>query len=233
MSVFVNPTQFGPNEDFARYPRPFEQDCRLAGEHGCSVLFAPPPEEMYPKDYMTYVNVEDITTKLEGGLRPGHFKGVTTVVLKFFNIVAPQVAFFGQKDAQQVVVIKRMVKDLNVPIELQIVPTVREADGLAMSSRNVYLSSRERSQAPLIYRGLRTALEAFGAGERSAEKLTDAITAIYRQADCLEVQYIAIVDTLTLEPLAEIRDKALIAVACRMSESKTRLIDNVVLGGSL
>jgi pantoate--beta-alanine ligase len=232
-SVFVNPTQFGPSEDLAKYPRPFDEDCRRLQEAGADVVFAPHPVDMYPDGYVTYVTVEGITATLEGALRPTHFRGVTTVVLKFFNIVSPHVAVFGQKDAQQAIVLKRMAADLNLPVRLFVAPTIRETDGLAMSSRNIYLTAAERAAAPVLYRGLCGAMDAFRNGERSAAKLQACIAETYRTVPIMEAQYVAVSDTRTLEPVDTITDKALIAVACRMRESSTRLIDNVVVGGEL
>jgi pantoate--beta-alanine ligase len=233
MSIFVNPTQFGPKEDFSKYPRPFEADCALAENAGCDFLFAPSKEDMYPNGYNTYVSVENITERLCGATRPGHFRGVTTVVLKFFNIINPQIAVFGQKDAQQVVVIKRMVQDLNMSIAIDVAPIIRESDGLAMSSRNSYLTLEERKEAPLIFKGLAAAEEKFSAGERSTNTLISAVNSIYNQFSQIEVEYIEIVDTLQLASLDEISSAALIAVACRTKHSKTRLIDNLVLGDAL
>jgi pantoate--beta-alanine ligase len=233
LSIFVNPTQFGPAEDFEKYPRPFEDDCAMAEKNGCDVVFAPLPQDMYPKHFATYVAVEGITARLCGASRPGHFRGVTTVVLKFFNIVAPDVAVFGQKDAQQVVVLRRMAEDLNCPVKIIVEPTVREDDGLALSSRNRYLTQGERTQAAVLFKGLSAALERFGSGEREAARLRDAIGAIYRTAPLIAPEYVEIVDPVTLEPLADIKAAALVAVAARTKETGTRLIDNIVLGGSL
>jgi pantoate--beta-alanine ligase len=233
MSIFVNPAQFGPAEDLHQYPRPFEADCALAEKNGCQILFAPGAEAMYPKPYMTYVTVEGVTERLCGASRPGHFRGVATVVLKFFNIVSPHTAVFGQKDAQQVIVLRRMAEDLNCPVRLVVAPTVRERDGLAMSSRNRYLTGRERSQAAVLYQGLSEASRQFDAGERSASRLRKAVESVYRPATLLTVEYIEIADVETLGPLAEIGGRALVAVAARTGETGTRLIDNVVLGGNL
>jgi pantoate--beta-alanine ligase len=233
MSIFVNPTQFGPKEDFNKYPRPFEADCVLAESAGCDFLFAPSEKDIYPNPYNTYVSVENITEKLCGAIRPGHFRGVTTVVLKFFNIINPQIAVFGQKDAQQVVVIKRMVQDLNMSIAIDVAPIIRESDGLAMSSRNAYLTLAERSEASLIYKGLAAAEDKFSNGERFTDALKSAINSIFHQFTHMEVEYIEIVDALQMAPLETISSTALIAVACRTKHSKTRLIDNIVLGGAL
>jgi pantoate--beta-alanine ligase len=233
MSIFVNPAQFGPAEDFSKYPRPFGEDCKKAEENWCDVVFAPSEKDMYPDGYSTYVDVEKITDRLCGASRPGHFRGVTTVVLKLVNIVMPQVAVFGQKDGQQCLVIKRMVADLNVPVKLVIAPTVREADGLAMSSRNAYLTQAERSVAPEIYKGLAKAQALYDSGERSARKLCFSAAETYRKAAGFSVEYIELVDAVTAQAASTVSGTALLAVAVRTRESKTRLIDNIVLGGSL
>jgi pantoate--beta-alanine ligase len=233
MSIFVNPTQFGPAEDFKKYPRPFDEDCKKAEENWCDVVFAPSEEGMYPAGYSTYVNVEKTTDRLCGANRPGHFRGVTTVVLKFINIVMPHIAVFGQKDGQQCIVIKRMIADLNVPVKLVIAPTVRESDGLAMSSRNAYLTQDERSEAPEIFKGLKNALALYESGERDAKRLCSSVAETYRRAAGFSVEYVELVDTVTAEAVSAFSGTALLAVAVRTRESKTRLIDNIVLGGSL
>jgi pantoate--beta-alanine ligase len=233
MSIFVNPTQFGPAEDFDRYPRPFEQDCAAARAAGCDALFAPDKNEIYPENHRTSVSVDSITAKLEGALRPDHFRGVTTVVCKLLNIVAPHIAVFGQKDAQQVIVLKRMVRDLFMPVDLIVGPTLRESDGLAMSSRNVYLTPAERAEAPMIYQSLRQAATLFSHGERSTETLRSAVNEILCSAESFKPQYIAVVDTISLDDISTIASAALIAVACKMRGSGTRLIDNIVVGGGL
>ena len=233
MSIFVNPTQFGPSEDFGRYPRTFQADCEKARAAGCDILFAPETAAMYPDHYRTYVEVEKLSAGLCGASRPGHFRGVATVVLKFLNIVAPDTAFFGQKDAQQVIVLKRMVRDLNVPVEIRVCPTVREADGLAMSSRNAYLSSEERAAAPAIYKGLCAAAAAFDRGERDAERLIATATLRLAGEPILKPEYVELVDILSLESGNPVTPPALLAAACRTALSGTRLIDNIVLGGAL
>lgn len=233
VSIFVNPMQFGKNEDWDTYPRPFEEDCKNAKERGCDIIFSPTSEVMYPVNFSTYVNVEKLATKLEGAFRPDHFSGVTTVVLKLFIIVSPQRAAFGQKDAQQVLVLKRMVEDLNLPVEMIIVPTVREKDGLAVSSRNVYLTDDERKAVPLIYRGLEKAVDDYNTGEMDPHTLRGHIKNIYKETDLFNEEYIEIVDTGSLDPVETVSGKVLIVVACRTKQSKTRLIDNVVLGGEL
>jgi pantoate--beta-alanine ligase len=233
MSIFVNPTQFGPGEDFEKYPRTFDSDCAMAENNGCDVVFSPTPAAMYPRSFATFIDVEGITKGLCGVSRPGHFRGVATVVMKFFNIVSPQIAIFGQKDAQQVVVLKRMVEDLNGPVTIIVEPIAREADGLAMSSRNRYLTDSERTQAPLLHEGLMAANRLYTIGERSTSRLLGAIRSVYGAATLLAPEYIEIVDTQTLEPLVHIESSALAMVAARTKESKTRLIDNAVLGGTL
>jgi pantoate--beta-alanine ligase len=233
MSVFVNPTQFGPGEDFEKYPRPFDADCDMAEKNGCDVVFAPLPQDMYPKHFATFVTVEGITGRLCGAARPGHFRGVTTVVMKFFNIVSPDIAVFGQKDAQQAIVLRRMGEDLNCPVRIVVEPTVREKDGLAMSSRNRYLTESERLQAATLFKGLSAALQLYETGERSALLLREATCSACRFAPLLVPEYVEIVDVKTLEPLVTVDDGALIAVAARTKETGTRLIDNIVLGGTL
>ncbi len=231
-SIFVNPIQFGPLEDFSRYPRPFDKDCRAAEDAGCDVLFAPDRSGMYPKDYSTYVNVEDITNGLCGASRPGHFKGVATVVLKLFNVVSPQIAVFGQKDAQQCLVIRRMVRDLDCSVELLFAPTVREADGLAMSSRNSYLSAEERNQAVHVFRGLSVAQSLFRSGERGAAAIRESILRVLLDAPLLSIEYVEIVNMESVLPVETLDAPALAAVAVRTKETKTRLIDNILLGGT-
>jgi len=233
MSIFVNPAQFGPSEDFTQYPRSFEVDRKKAEEQGCDILFIPDAKDVYPDTYMTYVTVENITGKLEGASRPVHFKGVTTIVLKLFNIVMPDVAVFGRKDAQQAVVIRRMITDLNLPIELIIAPTVREKDGLAVSSRNTYLTDEEHVDVPAVYKGLCKAEQEYNRGEKAAGNLIRHIQDIYNKSKLFKTEYIAIVDPETLDPVDTIEGKTLIAVACRTTRSNTRLIDNIVLGGQL
>jgi pantoate--beta-alanine ligase len=231
-SIFVNPIQFGPTEDFVKYPRPFDKDCGVAEANGCDIVFTPGEREMYPENFSTFVEVENITDSLCGASRPGHFRGVATVVLKFFNIVAPHVAVFGQKDAQQCLVIRRMTRDLNLPVRLVFAPTMREKDGLAMSSRNAYLSSSERRDAALIYKGLSAAENLYRAGERSSAVLCDAIRGIIGASSLLIVEYVEIADMETLASVTTLSTPSLAAVAVRTAASGTRLIDNVVLGGT-
>lgn len=233
MSIFINPTQFGPKEDFKKYPRPFEKDCEMAENYGCDVLFSPDPEAMYPDAFITYVSVEHLSDILEGAIRPGHFKGVATIVLKLFNIVMPNLAVFGQKDAQQAIILRKMAVDLNLLVTLVVLPTCREPDGLAMSSRNAYLTDEERRDAPIIYRGLCNAADDFSRGEVVTEKLVKSIQSVYMPSTVLKTEYIAIVDVETLAPVDRISNKVLVAVACKTIQTNTRLIDNLVLGGSL
>jgi pantoate--beta-alanine ligase len=233
MSIFVNPIQFGPAEDLHHYPRPIEADCAKALSAGCDAVFIPKTAEMYPGHYHTYVTVEGLSKKLCGLSRPDHFRGVTTVVLKLFNIVTPDTAFFGQKDAQQVIILRRLVEDLNIPVTIEVCPTVREADGLAMSSRNTYLTPAERIAAPFIHKGLVGVRMLYETGERDTARLIAAADTVFRTIPLIKKEYIEIVDMRTLNPLATISSTALVAVACRTAESGTRLIDNIVLGGSL
>ena len=227
VSIFVNPTQFGPAEDLGKYPRPFEADCRACEAAGVTIVFAPEAAEMYGKDFSTYVEETKLSKGLCGASRPGHFRGVTTVVAKLFNIVGPDRAYFGQKDAQQAAVIKRMARDLDMGVEIVVMPIVREADGLAMSSRNAYLSAREREEAILLSRGLAEAERLFEGGERRAAALVEAVRKTIAQAPDAKVDYIEAVDAETLERVEMIRGRTLLAVAVFVG--KTRLIDNAVL----
>ncbi|AOQ22640.1 Pantothenate synthetase [Moorella thermoacetica] len=227
MSIFVNPTQFGPNEDFARYPRDLERDRELAAGAGVDAVFAPAVEEMYPAGYATYVQVEGLTEVLCGASRPGHFRGVTTVVSKLFNIVQPDRAYFGQKDYQQALVIKRMVRDLNFPIEIITIPTVREADGLALSSRNKYLTPEQRRSALSLHRALNLGSDLIKAGEREAAVVRRAMEKEITAWPETRIDYVAISDADTLKPLEKIAGRVLLALAVWVGN--TRLIDNVVL----
>jgi pantoate--beta-alanine ligase len=201
VSIFVNPTQFGPNEDFTRYPRDPERDLAMLDNAGVDWVFMPGVEEMYPEGFSTYVEVGGVTSPLEGAARPGHFKGVTTVVAKLFNIVQPDRAYFGQKDAQQVVVIRKMVHDLAFPLEIVVVPTMREPDGLAMSSRNVYLNPQEREAALVLYRSLNAVKELWDAGERRGSALRDAMTSALASEPLARPDYVSVADPATLEEL--------------------------------
>ena len=231
VSDFVNPTQFGPNEDFESYPRNIEQDTELALSAGADVIFYPSVSEMYPPESSTYVEVEgNITRVLCGASRLTHFRGVTTVVNKLFNIVEPDKAYFGQKDAQQVAVLTKMVKDLHMDIELIICPIVREPDGLAMSSRNTYLSAEERKQAVILNQALKKAKNAFANGEKDVVKLTGIITDKINEMPLAVIDYVSILDFPSLKPIITIEKDALGAVAVKFG--KTRLIDNEILGYS-
>jgi pantoate--beta-alanine ligase len=229
VTVFVNPTQFAPSEDFERYPRDPQRDRRLAQVAGCDILFTPRANEMYPKDYLTYVQVEKLSNILEGKFRPTHFRGVTTVVAKLFNITRPHRAVFGQKDAQQAIIIKQMVRDLNFDIEILIAPTVREADGLAMSSRNVYLNAEERTDALLLRKALELAENMIRNGEQDARKVRRRMGQMITSSGNIVLDYVAIVDANSLTDLPRLQQgrKTLVALAARVG--KTRLIDNTVL----
>lgn len=227
-SIFVNPTQFGPNEDLAKYPRDLERDLRLLSDAGVDLVWTPTPEVMYPPGFQTWVQVEVLTLPLEGAVRPGHFRGVATVVAKLFNAVQPQRAYFGQKDAQQAAVIQRMAADLNFPVEIVICPTVREADGLAMSSRNTYLNAAERQAATVLYRALLAAQRAFDAGERNAAHLRAIITDVIAAEPLARLQYVSCADYFSLQEFeTTIQGRALLSLAVYVG--KTRLIDNIIL----
>lgn len=229
VSVFVNPTQFGPNEDLDAYPRTLEADCKLAEENGANVVFAPSPKEMYPSDDDTWVEVTgDVTKVLCGRSRPIHFRGVTTVVTKLFNLAQPDRAYFGQKDAQQVEVLKRMVKDLFFPLELRVMPIIREKDGLAKSSRNTYLSESEHTAALVLSHSLKAAKEMYAAGERDAEKIVAAVTDSIKAEPMSNIDYVEIYALPELKPIANpLKGSNLLAVAVKFGT--TRLIDNVIL----
>lgn len=226
-TIFVNPTQFGPNEDFARYPRAFAADCALAEHLGADAVFAPSVEEMYPAGAATFVDVEGLSSRLDGASRPGHFRGVATVVTKLFVAAEPDLAFFGQKDAAQVAVLRRMTADLRLGTEIVVCPIVREPDGLALSSRNVYLSADERRQALALSRSIRWVEALFTKGERRAGILIDAAREILSSQTLVRIDYVALVDWNTLEPLVEAVPGALFAVAAWVGT--TRLIDNTIL----
>jgi pantoate--beta-alanine ligase len=227
VSIFVNPLQFGPGEDLAKYPRTFERDTSLLEKESIDILFAPTPEEMYPAGAITYVTVEGLSDKLCGRSRPGHFRGVTTVVAKLFNIVEPDLAFFGQKDAAQATIIRRMVRDLNLPVEIAVYPIVREPDGLAMSSRNAYLSPQERKSALILHRALSEVKSRFDQGERNAANLIKTGKQLIAQEPAVRLDYFEIVDPATLDPIGELTKSVLVAVAAFVGN--TRLIDNILL----
>ncbi|GER81077.1 MAG: pantoate--beta-alanine ligase [Anaerolineales bacterium] len=227
-SIFVNPTQFGPTEDLSKYPRDLDRDLSLLDAAGVDLVWTPDNETIYPPDFSTWVEVEGLTKPLEGAARPGHFRGVTTVVAKLFNAVQPQAAYFGQKDAQQAAVVRKMTRDLNFPVEIVVCPTVREADGLAMSSRNSYLSPEERKSAVVLFRALTAAREAFERGERDAESLRKVMSEMLASEPRARTQYVSCADYDTLEELATVTGKALLSMAVFIG--KTRLIDNFVVG---
>jgi pantoate--beta-alanine ligase len=227
-SIFVNPTQFGPNEDLAKYPRDLPRDLALLEAAGVDLVWTPTPEVMYPSDFQTWVEVQGLTKGLEGEVRPTHFRGVTTVVAKLFNAVGPEKAYFGQKDAQQVAVIRRMVKDLDFPIDIVVYPIVREPDGLAMSSRNVYLNPEERQAATVLFRALSAAKAIHEKGERDAEALRQTMRDMLNTEPLVRLQYVSCADYDTLEELEKVTGKSLLSMAVYLG--KTRLIDNFVLG---
>lgn len=229
VSIFVNPTQFGPNEDFNAYPRSLERDIALLSAFRRLIVFTPSVREMYPTGFQTYVNVEALSQGLEGARRPGHFRGVATVVAKLFNIVQPQRAYFGQKDAQQLAVIRQMVRDLAFPIEIIGVPTVRDADGLALSSRNSYLTPQERAAAPVLYRALSAARARYEAGEHDAEVLRRVMQDVLAAEPLAQVDYVSVADAETLrECEGAITGAVLLSMAVRIG--RARLIDNITLG---
>ena len=231
VSVFVNPAQFSPGEDFDKYPRDLERDRLIAEKENVDVLFAPSTGQVYKEGCRTHVEVEGVLTEsLCGVSRPGHFRGVTTVVAKLFNIVSPDMSYFGQKDAQQAAVIKRMAADLDFPVEIRVMPTVREKDGLAVSSRNIYLSPHERRQALGLYRALMRAEVMVRKGETSSDRIRHEMTEVLKEGEDIKIDYIEIVKADTMKPLAEACDNTLIAVAAFVGE--TRLIDNIIIGTS-
>jgi pantoate--beta-alanine ligase len=227
VSIYVNPTQFGPREDFGAYPRDLNRDLELLRKGGADIVFVPSDDAMYPPEFSSWVDVEKVTERLEGAARPGHFRGVSTVVAKLFNIVEPTRAYFGQKDAQQVVVIKRMVADLNMGVKVVIVPTVRESDGLAMSSRNIYLSPKGRQAATILFKALTLARQLRQGGEKDVEKIRRQMTALIQKEPLAQIDYISIADAETLEELNLLDRSAVASLAVRIG--KTRLIDNMPL----
>lgn len=227
VSIFVNPIQFGPKEDYGRYPRNLRRDSKLCEKSGADVIFYPGQKQMYPLNYKTYVAVYDLSNCLYGKFRPGHFKGVTTVVNKLFNIVSPDNAYFGQKDAQQAIIIKKMAEDLNIPVKIKVLPTVRERDGLAMSSRNAYLNKEERRDATVLNQALILAKNLISQGNTSSSVIIRRMKELINNKKSARIQYISIVDPNDLLPVAKIKDKVLIALSVWMG--KTRLIDNIVV----
>lgn len=227
VSIFVNPTQFGPGEDLENYPRPFEADLEICRKAGVDVVFAPLPDEMYPTENLTWVTVEKLTCGLCGRGRPTHFRGVTTVCTKLFNIVGPDAAYFGQKDAQQAIVIKRMVADLNMPLKIVVCPTVREPSGLAISSRNQYLSDQQKADAACIYKSLRRCRQMIEAGQTDTRKIIAEMEKIIQQVPGAEIEYVRIVDAETLEAIRNVTGKILAATAVKIGPA--RLIDNIIV----
>ncbi len=227
ITIFVNPTQFAPNEDFARYPRDEPRDLALLEAEGVDFVFAPAAEQIYPEGFATYVTVDQLSARLEGASRPTHFRGVTTVVAKLLNIVQPHRGYFGQKDAQQLILISRMVRDLNIPTEIVGMPIVRDPDGLALSSRNVYLTPEQREAALVLNRSLRLAESRFAAGERNATRIRNEVHAAISAEPLANIDYVSVADLSTLEELTTIDDSALVSVAVRFGA--TRLIDNTIL----
>jgi pantoate--beta-alanine ligase len=228
VSIFVNPTQFGPAEDLAHYPRNLERDLELLASVGADLVFTPEPSEIYPSGFATRIDVGAVAQRLEGASRPGHFAGVATVVTKLFNIFQPTRAYFGQKDAQQTVVIRRMARDLDLPVEVVVSPTIREPSGLALSSRNSYLTPEERAAAPALHRALQAARRLFGAGERDADALRSAIKAVIAQEPAFAIDYVSVADPETLDELQIVTGTSLASLAARIGT--TRLIDNLRLG---
>jgi pantoate--beta-alanine ligase len=227
VSIFVNPIQFGPKEDFKKYPRTFSHDARLCKREGVSAIFYPAIKELYPAGYKTYVTVEDLSIRLCGASRPGHFKGVATVVTKLFNIVNPDTAYFGQKDAQQAVIIKKMVLDLNMPVKIKVMPTLRDKDGLALSSRNVYLNKEEREDALVLSQALNLAKGLIKAGARDSSRIINSLRQLIQRKKSAQIDYISIVDSFNLRPIKRITNGCIIALAVRIG--KTRLIDNIII----
>jgi pantoate--beta-alanine ligase len=228
VSIYVNPTQFGPKEDLSKYPRDLPRDLAMLEKEGTDVVFFPSDKEMYPDGYDTWVIVENLTKPLEGDVRPTHFRGVTTIVNKLFNIVRPTNAYFGQKDAQQVLVIKKMVTDINMNLKVVVCPTIREPDGLAMSSRNVYLNPEQRKAAPVLNKSLLLANELFTHGERNTALILEKMTVLIQKEPLANIDYVSISDTETLAELKTISKSALVSMAVRFGN--TRLIDNIILG---
>ena len=227
VSIFVNPTQFGPREDFKSYPRDTKRDLALLEKEGTDIVFMPSADEMYPPQFNSWVEVEKVTERLEGASRPGHFRGVTTVVAKLFNIIQPTKAYFGQKDAQQAIVIRKMVADLNLNLEIVTIPTVREPDGLAMSSRNTYLNPQQRQAAVVLHQALSLAQQLWLQGEKDAQHLRQEMTALIQKQPLATIDYVSVADADTLDELDTVHPPALVSLAVKIGT--TRLIDNIVL----
>jgi len=228
VSIFVNPTQFGPQEDFTSYPRDPQHDLARLDKERTDIVFMPSVAEMYPPQFNSWVEMGKVSERLEGASRPGHFRGVTTVVAKLFNIIQPTKAYFGQKDAQQAIVIKKMVAELNMDLEIITLPTVREPDGLAMSSRNTYLNGKQRQAAVVLYQALSLAQELYAGGERNAERIRQEMTALIKKQPLASIDYVSVADATTLDELDTVNSPALVSLAVRIG--KVRLIDNVVVG---
>jgi len=229
VSIFVNPIQFGPKEDFKKYPRDLKRDKKLLKPYRPDVIFIPKVEEIFPNGFSTFIEVKDLSDKLCGKIRPGHFKGVTTIVLKLFEIVQPDLAFFGEKDFQQQVIIKKMVKDLNLPVKIVALPTVREEDGLALSSRNTYLKPKERQAAPVLYKSLLLAEEMVNCGEKNSQKIMQEMRKLIGSEPLIKIDYISICDPETFKEVKAVKGKTLVALAAYVG--KARLIDNLLLTG--
>jgi len=227
VSIFVNPIQFGPKEDFKKYPRNLSQDAKLCKKEGVDIVFYPDANQMYPANFRTCVEVQDLSDCLCGKSRPGHFKGVATVVMKLFNIVNPDIAYFGQKDAQQAIIINRMVCDLNIPVKIKVMPTMRDKDGLALSSRNIYLNKEERKDALVLPRSLNLAKDLIKAGTKDPGKIIHSIRCLIQSKKSAKIDYMSIVDSNTLKPVKKITDNCLVALAVWIG--KTRLIDNIII----
>src|SRR5687767_377933 len=229
VSVFVNPTQFGAGEDFERYPRDLTGDTTKLADYNVDYIFAPPPEEVYPKGFATYVTVEGLSDTMEGVARPGHFRGVATVLTVLFNTIRPDFAFFGQKDAQQTLVVKRLVRDLAFDLEIVVLPTVREQTGLALSSRNAYLSDEQRKAATVLYRALSQAREVYNEGERNAKRLAEAVRAQVEAEPLARLEYVGVVDAETMEKFDRLPEERPVLIALAAQVGRTRLIDNIVI----
>ena len=225
VSIFVNPTQYGPKEDYKKYLRNLKKDKELLQKAGCNLIFAPGTKDIYLEGYLTYVNVEELSDRLEGAFRPGHFKGVCTIVAKLFNIVQPDFAIFGQKDAQQAIIIKKMTEDLNFPVKIIVCPTVREKDGLACSSRNSYLNAEERSQAKILYPSLKLGGKMIKAGEKNPLKIIKKVRELIEKMPLAKIDYVVLTDVEKLEPVKSIKGELLLSLAVKFG--KTRLIDNL------
>lgn len=229
VSIFVNPVQFGPKEDFKKYPRDLKKDAHLCQKEDVDIIFYPEAKDMYPDDYKTYVVVEKLSDVLCGKSRPGHFKGVATAVTKLFNIIQPDAAYFGQKDAQQAIIIKRMAEDLNIPVKIKVMPTVRNGNGLALSSRNIYLNERERRDALVLSQSLNSAKDLIKKGVKNADEIILRMRRLIKRKKTAQIDYVSIVDSESLKPVKKISGKYLIALAVWIG--KTRLIDNIIING--